>query len=153
MVVIVTPTELFPGRANFVKELLKLEPNITTIVQNIQSRDTSIVLGTKERVLYGKGFIIDELCGLKFKLSPRSFFQINPPQTEKLYQNQILRYGKNEAQSVCHFLVWAGVGDRIKPKTCIAKYHQWIFYFVLSVSPLYDDLGAGLSRQNICRFG
>ena len=85
MVVIVTPNELFPGRANFVKDLLKLEPGITTIVQNIQSRDTSIVLGTKERVLYGKGFIVDELCGLKFKLSPRSFFQINPPQTEKLY--------------------------------------------------------------------
>lgn len=86
MVCIVTPNELFPGRANFVKDLLKLEPKITTIVQNIQSRDTSIVLGTKERVLYGKGFIIDELCGLKFKLSPRSFFQINPQQTEKLYQ-------------------------------------------------------------------
>ena len=85
MICIVTPTELFPGRANFVKDLLKLEPGITTIVQNIQTRDTSIVLGTKERVLYGKGFIIDELCGLKFKLSPRSFFQINPPQTEKLY--------------------------------------------------------------------
>lgn len=85
MVVIVTPNELFPGRANFVKDLLKLEPKITTIVQNIQSRDTSIVLGTKERVLYGKGYIIDELCGLKFKLSPRSFFQINPQQTEKLY--------------------------------------------------------------------
>ena len=86
MVCIVTPNELFPGRANFVKDLLKLEPKITTIVQNIQSRDTSIVLGTKERVLYGKGFIIDELCGLKFKLSPRSFFQINQQQTEKLYQ-------------------------------------------------------------------
>ena len=39
MVVIVTPNELFPGRANFVKDLLKLEPSITTIVQNIQSRD------------------------------------------------------------------------------------------------------------------
>ena len=85
MVVLVTPSDFFPGRANFVKDLLALEPKITTIVQNVQSRDTSIVLGTKERVLYGKGFIIDELCGLKFKLSPRSFFQINPIQTEKLY--------------------------------------------------------------------
>ena len=85
MVVIVTPNDFFPGRNNFVKDLLALEPKITTIVQNIQSRDTSIVLGTKERVIYGKGYIIDELCGLKFKLSPRSFFQINPVQTEKLY--------------------------------------------------------------------
>lgn len=85
MVVIVTPTDFFPGRANFVKTLLQLEPKIKTIVQNIQSRDTSIVLGPKERVLYGPGFIIDELCGLKFKLSPKSFYQINPIQTERLY--------------------------------------------------------------------
>lgn len=85
MVVMVTESDFFPGRNNFVKDLLKLEPKITTIVQNIQSRDTSIVLGTKERVLYGKGYITDKLCGLTFKLSARSFYQINPAQTEKLY--------------------------------------------------------------------
>lgn len=86
MVVIVTNSEFFPGRANFVKDLLKLEPRVTTIIQNIQSRDTSIVLGNKERVLYGKGYISDDLCGLTFKLSSRSFYQVNPIQTEKLYQ-------------------------------------------------------------------
>ena len=118
MVVIVTPTELFPGRNNFVKDLLKLEPGITTIVQNIQSRDTSIVLGTKERVLYGKGFIIDELCGLKFKLSPRSFFQINPPQTEKLYQIAMefanLRVGNTVMDA------YSGIGTigMVASKTC-----------------------------------
>lgn len=118
MVVIVTPTELFPGRANFVKDLLKLEPNITTIVQNVQSRDTSIVLGTKERVLYGKGFIIDELCGLKFKLSPRSFFQINPPQTEKLYNIAMefanLRVGNTVIDA------YSGIGTigMVASKTC-----------------------------------
>lgn len=118
MVVIVTPNELFPGRANFVKDLLKLEPNITTIVQNIQSRDTSIVLGTKERVLYGKGFIIDELCGLKFKLSPRSFFQINPQQTEKLYNIAMdfanLRVGNTVMDA------YSGIGTigMVASKTC-----------------------------------
>jgi len=89
MVVMVTSSENFPGRANFVKDLLKLEPNITTIVQNIQSRDTSIVLGTKERVLYGKGYINDTLCGLTFKISPRSFYQINSLQTEVLYKKAL----------------------------------------------------------------
>ena len=118
MVCIVTPTELFPGRANFVKDLLKLEPKITTIVQNIQTRDTSIVLGTKERVLYGKGFIIDELCGLKFKLSPRSFFQINPVQTEKLYQIAMefanLRVGNTVIDA------YSGIGTigMVASKTC-----------------------------------
>ena len=118
MVVIVTPTDMFPGRANFIKDLLKLEPGITTIVQNVQSRDTSIVLGTKERVLYGKGFIIDELCGLKFKLSPRSFFQINPPQTEKLYNIAMefanLRVGNTVLDA------YSGIGTigMVASKTC-----------------------------------
>lgn len=85
MVVIVTNSEMFPGRSNVVKDLLKAQPDITTIIQNINSRDTTIVLGNKERVLYGKGFISDKLSGLTFKISSKSFFQINPPQTEKLY--------------------------------------------------------------------
>ncbi len=85
MVVIVTNSEMFPGRSNVVKDLLKAQPDITTIIQNINPRDTTIVLGNKERVLYGKGFISDKLSGLTFKISSKSFFQINPPQTEKLY--------------------------------------------------------------------
>ena len=118
MVVIVTASEMFPGRANFVKDLLKLEPKVTTIIQNIQSRDTSIVLGTKERVLYGKGFIVDELCGLKFKLSARSFFQINPVQTEKLYSIAMefanLRVGNTVIDA------YSGIGTigMVASKTC-----------------------------------
>lgn len=118
MVVIVTNSEMFPGRANFVKDLLKLEPKVTTIIQNIQARDTSIVLGTKERVLYGKGFIVDELCGLKFKLSARSFFQINPVQTEKLYSIAMefanLRVGNTVIDA------YSGIGTigMVASKTC-----------------------------------
>ena len=118
MVVIVTNSEMFPGRANFVKDLLKLEPKVTTIIQNIQSRDTSIVLGTKERVLYGKGFIVDELCGLKFKLSARSFIQINPLQTEKLYSIAMefanLRVGNTVIDA------YSGIGTigMVASKTC-----------------------------------
>ncbi len=89
MVVLVTNSDIFPGRSNFVKELLKLSPNITTIVQNVNQRDTTIVLGDKERVLYGSGYIVDKLCGLTFKISPKSFYQINPMQTEKLYNEAI----------------------------------------------------------------
>lgn len=118
MVVIVTPTDMFPGRANFIKDLLKLEPNITTIVQNVQSRDTSIVLGTKERVLYGKGFIIDELCGLKFKLSPRSFFQINPPQTEKLYNIAMEFANLRSGNTVIDAYSGIGTIGMVASKTC-----------------------------------
>ncbi len=89
MVVLVTNCDTFPGRNNFVKDLKSLEPKITTIVQNINSRDTNVILGEKERILFGPGFIKDQLCGLTFKISPKSFYQVNPTQTEVLYQTAI----------------------------------------------------------------
>ncbi len=85
MVVLVTGTSVFPSKNAFVKELLKLHPEITTIVQNINNKFTSMVLGDKETVLYGKGYIEDILCGCRFRISPKSFYQINPVQTEVLY--------------------------------------------------------------------
>lgn len=85
MVVLVTGTSVFPSKNAFVKELLKLHPDITTIVQNINNKFTSMVLGDKETVLYGKGYIEDILCGCRFRISPKSFYQINPVQTEVLY--------------------------------------------------------------------
>jgi 23S rRNA (uracil1939-C5)-methyltransferase len=58
---------------------------VTTVVQNYNPRATSAVLGTQEKVLYGKGFILDTLCGKQYAISPRSFYQVNPVQTEVLY--------------------------------------------------------------------
>lgn len=89
MVVLVTGTGIFPSKNNFVKELLKKHPEITTIVQNINNKYTSMVLGEKENILYGKGYIEDDLCGLTFRISPKSFYQINPVQTEILYGKAI----------------------------------------------------------------
>ncbi len=85
MVVLVTGTSVFPSKNAFIKELLKLHPDITTIVQNINNKFTSMVLGDKETVLFGKGYIEDILCGCRFRISPKSFYQINPVQTEVLY--------------------------------------------------------------------
>ena len=89
MVVLITNAESFPGRNNLVKEIIKLEPNISTIIQNVNTRDTNVILGEKERVLFGKGFIKDNLCGVDFIISAKSFFQVNPRQTEKLYETAI----------------------------------------------------------------
>lgn len=89
MVVLVTGTSLFPSKNNFIKELLKFHPEITTIVQNINNKYTSMVLGEKEIILYGKGYIEDVLCGCTFRISPKSFYQINPVQTEILYGKAI----------------------------------------------------------------
>lgn len=85
LVTLVTAGPVFPSRNNFTKALLKLHPEITSVVQNIKDNDSSMILGTREKVLYGKGYITDELCGKKFRISSRSFYQVNSVQTEKLY--------------------------------------------------------------------
>lgn len=91
MLVLVTGTPVFPSKNNFVKAILKQFPDITTIVQNVNSYNTNLVLGNSQKVLYGKGYIEDILCGCKFRISPKSFYQINPTQTEVLY-NTAMNY-------------------------------------------------------------
>ena len=85
LVAIVTATPVFPGKNHFIQALLAAHPQITTIVQNINSGHDSMVLGKTQKVLYGSGYIEDTLCGCVFRISARSFYQINHAQTEKLY--------------------------------------------------------------------
>lgn len=89
MVVLVGGTNVFPRKKDFVKALLKSHPEITTIVFNINDKKTSLVLGQRQEVLYGSGKICEELLGKKFKISPKSFYQINPTQTEVLYSKAL----------------------------------------------------------------
>ena len=89
MVVLVTASPIFPSKNAFVRVLREKHPEITTIVLNINDQDTSMVLGEREKVLYGSGYIEDVLCGLRFRISSRSFYQINPAQTERLYEKAV----------------------------------------------------------------
>ena len=89
MVVLVTGTPIFPAKKHFVNELVKKHPEIKTIIHNINNKPTALVLSTNEKILYGKGFITDILCGFKFRISAKSFYQINPVQTEFLYNKAI----------------------------------------------------------------
>lgn len=89
MVVLVTAKGEFPHKNNFTSALLKKHPEINTIVWNINPYKTALMLGEKSEILFGEGFITDELCGLKFRISPRSFYQVNPKQTEILYQKAV----------------------------------------------------------------
>ena len=108
LVVVVTNSDIFPSRSEFVKRLRAKCPYITSIVQNINTRKTSIILGDDERVLYGPGWIVDELCGLKFKISSKTFYQINPYQTEKLY-NKVIEYANLSKDDVV-LDAYCGVG-------------------------------------------
>ncbi len=89
MVGIVIGSDFFPYAKDFVRTLVKNKPEITTVVLNYNSKKTSMILGEKEKVLYGPGFIYDELCGKRFRISSRSFYQVNPVQTEKLYNTAL----------------------------------------------------------------
>ena len=89
MVVLVVASPIFPSKNNFVKALRKEHPEVSTVVLNINDKNTSMVLGEREIVLYGKGYIRDTLCGRTFRISPKSFYQVNPVQTEILYGKAI----------------------------------------------------------------
>lgn len=89
MVVLVLGSPIMPSKNNFVKALRKKHPEISTVIVNINDKRTSMVLGDKESVIYGKGYISDELCGCRFKISSKSFYQVNPVQTEILYNKAI----------------------------------------------------------------
>lgn len=86
MVVFVTAGQRFPSRKNLVNALRTKFPQIKTILQNINTRDTSVVLQDQTIVLYGDGTITDKLCGLNITFSASSFYQINHDQCEELYR-------------------------------------------------------------------
>ncbi len=108
MVVLVLADSIMPGKNNFVKALLKLHPEITTIVVNVNDKRTSMILGDREKPIYGKGYIEDTLCGLTFRISPRSFYQINTEQTEVLYEKAIKLAGLTGKERVLD--AYCGIG-------------------------------------------
>ena len=108
MVVLVTTQMNFPGQRNFINELVSRHPEITTIVENVNSRRTNVILGDKEKVLYGPDHIKDDILGLTFEISASSFFQINPEQVEKLYATALNLVTPNKEEVVLD--AYSGVG-------------------------------------------
>ena len=108
MVVLIAASPIFPAKKRFVQALLEKHPRINTIVLNINNQKTSMLLGEREEVLYGKGYIEDTLCDCVFRLSPRSFYQINSVQTEKLYRKAIDLAGLTGTERVLD--AYCGVG-------------------------------------------
>ena len=108
MVVLVTASPVFLSKNNFVKALRKEHPQITTVIQNINDKNTNMVLSERNVIFYGKGYIEDELCGCRFRISPNSFYQVNPIQTEKLYQKAIELAGLTGKERVID--AYCGIG-------------------------------------------
>ncbi|KEI06936.1 23S rRNA (uracil(1939)-C(5))-methyltransferase RlmD [Clostridium botulinum] len=108
MVVIVTRTNELPHKKELIELILKNIDGVTSIVQNINSKKTNVVLGLNNITLYGKEYISDYIGEFKFNISPLSFFQVNPIQTEVLY-NKALEYAALTGNEVV-FDAYCGTG-------------------------------------------
>ena len=118
MLVLVTGTMNVNKKQEFIKDILKYNKEITTIVQNINNKHTSMILGQKNITLYGKGYIEDELCGLKFRISPSSFYQVNKYQTEILYREAIKTANLNQNEVLIDAYCGTGTIGLVASKYC-----------------------------------
>lgn len=89
-------------------KLIKRFPNIKTVVINVNTKNTNVVLSKENTVLYGDGYITDRLGEYTFKISPNSFYQVNPIQTEKLYNLAIEKAGLKKEDIICD--LYCGIG-------------------------------------------
>ena len=117
MVVLVTGTRDFPKKKDFVATLLKIHPEITTVVQNVNNQKTSMVLGNRSEVLFGDGYITVQLGDFSFRISPKAFYQINPIQTEVLYNTTLEFAGLTGKETVVDAYCGTGtIGIFASPK-------------------------------------
>ncbi|WP_100489227.1 23S rRNA (uracil(1939)-C(5))-methyltransferase RlmD [Sporolactobacillus pectinivorans] len=108
MVVLITRTEDLPFRKNFIKELTEKHPEIKSIVQNINPKRTNAILGEKTKTLWGRDVIYDQIGDVAFAISARSFFQVNPVQTEVLYGKALDYAGLTGEETVID--AYCGIG-------------------------------------------
>ena len=100
LVVIVSGSHTFRPKDAFVREIVKKHPSVRTVLLHINDQKTSMVLSDGPcKVLYGDGWIQDEMCGLKFRISARSFYQVNAIQAARLYTiaMRMARFKGNES--------------------------------------------------------
>lgn len=117
LVTIVIGSKQLPRQKAFVAQLLEKHPEIETIVLNFNHGHNSMVLGPKDKVLYGKGYILDTLCGLQFSISAHSFYQVNPVQTEVLYSTAMQMARLNRKDTVLDMCCGIGTISLIAAKT------------------------------------
>jgi len=108
MIVLISRQQKLPSQDQLVDQIHKALPEVTSIVLNVNAKKTNVIMGNVTRTLYGKPTIEDTLMGLTFAISARSFYQVNPQQTEKLYQMAIDKAGLTGAETVID--AYCGIG-------------------------------------------
>lgn len=97
-----------PREAELVRALRRAEPNLAGIVLGVNEKHNNVILGDSYRALWGEDFLSDTLCGLTFRLSVPSFYQVNPAQTEVLYGKALEFAGLTGAETVLD--LYCGIG-------------------------------------------
>jgi len=109
MVVLVTNGRNLPYKKALIEILEKSVDGLKSVVQNINDRNTNVILGKENTTLYGEDKIVDYIGELKFNISPQSFFQVNPVQTKKLYEKTLEYAGLTGEENV--FDIYCGIGS------------------------------------------
>lgn len=89
MIVIITRTEKLPHKDQLIKELTETYPHVKSIMHNINKERTNVILGRKTNLIWGEEYIYDSIGDIRFAISAKSFYQVNPPQTKKLYEKAL----------------------------------------------------------------
>ena len=108
MVTLVVNDRKIPYERELINYIIEKNPNVKTIVKNLNSKNTNVILGKENEILYGNGYIKDVLLNKYFEISPMSFYQVNPVQTEKLYSKAIEYAGLTGGETV--FDLYCGIG-------------------------------------------
>ncbi len=108
MVVIVTRTEELPYKKEFINMIVEHIPGLKSLIQNVNNKKTNVILGGENITLWGKDIIVDYIGKFKFNIAPLAFFQVNPTQTEILY-NKVLEYADLKGEEVV-FDAYCGTG-------------------------------------------
>ncbi len=108
MVVVSVNGDNIPRRERLIKRLRGISENIVSIYVNVNKKKTNSVLGEENKLIYGIPEITDILCGMRFKISPHSFYQVNPYMTERLYNKALEFAGITENDTVLD--VYCGIG-------------------------------------------
>lgn len=124
MVTLVVNSKEFPHKKEFVKALREAHPEISTLVFNINTRDTNAVLGSREQVAYGQGWIEDKLCGQTFRIPSSAFYQTNPRQTERLYETAVELAGLKGGESVLDAYCGIGTIGIVAAKRCLQRQRE-----------------------------
>lgn len=126
-----------------VKEIVLKYPQVKTIIKNINNKNTNIILGDKNVILYGDGYIYDEILGYKFKISNKSFYQVNQKQTEVLYSKAIEYAGLKGNETI--FDLYCGIGTI---GICASKNCKRI-YGIEVVKEAIDDAKENAKTNNL----